>query len=229
MCCRLQLSLVARNKYIFVVVGILLIAGATGGWFWRKHKITQNDLALRRAASSKTLGSSSNLDDSPSSLSVNGGDGSATNLGQLDPNSEQSGLPVSGGTKKQSSPFDPATFSQYDKYKDAESGLFADVQLGTGAELTNGKKGAVYYKGWLTNGQLFDQSVTDEHDVLQPFVFTMGAHSVIPGWEQALYGMKVGGVRLVIVPPAVGYGEAGHAPIPSNAVLIFQVQLAAVE
>ncbi|MES2971084.1 MAG: FKBP-type peptidyl-prolyl cis-trans isomerase [Patescibacteria group bacterium] len=107
--------------------------------------------------------------------------------------------------------------------------MFGEVQVGTGDELTAGKKAAVYYKGWLTDGQLFDTTRPDKDGKLQPFVFEMGANQVIPGWEQGLAGMKVGGTRLVIVPPAVGYGPSGQGPIPGNAVLIFQVQLAAVE
>lgn len=124
---------------------------------------------------------------------------------------------------------DPATFSQYDKYKNDRAALFADLNVGNGAELTANKKAAVYYKGWLADGKLFDMSRADEKGELQPFIFTLGAHQVIAGWEQALEGMKVGGVRFVIVPPAAGYGVQGQGSIPGNSVLIFQVQLLAVE
>ena len=104
-----------------------------------------------------------------------------------------------------------------------------DLQTGDGAALSNGQKAAVYYKGWLTNGQLFDQSQKGSDGNLQPFVFTLGQHQVIAGWEDALEGMKVGGVRLLIIPPSVGYGATGQGSIPPNAVLIFQVQLGAVQ
>jgi FKBP-type peptidyl-prolyl cis-trans isomerase FkpA len=128
-----------------------------------------------------------------------------------------------------SSAFDPTTFKQYDKYKDSKDALFGDVEKGTGAELGANMKAGVYYKGWLTDGTLFDQSKTDEKGQKQPFVFTEGAHQVIPGWEQGVAGMKVGGTRLIIVPPAAGYGTQGQGTIPPNAVMIFEVQLVAVQ
>ncbi len=99
------------------------------------------------------------------------------------------------------------------------------MQVGTGTEFGTNMKGAVLYKGWLTNGQMFDMSRTDDKGQLQPFIFTMGENTVIPGWEQGLAGMKVGGTRLLIVPPAAGYGPSGKDPIPGNSVLVFVVQL----
>ncbi|MBX4201749.1 FKBP-type peptidyl-prolyl cis-trans isomerase [Candidatus Saccharibacteria bacterium] len=107
--------------------------------------------------------------------------------------------------------------------------MYADVQVGTGETIQPGQTAAVYYKGWLTNGQLFDQTRTDASGKLNPYVFGFGAHQVIAGWEQAMAGMKVGGTRLLIVPPAVGYGANGQGPIPGNSVLVFEVQLLAVQ
>lgn len=135
----------------------------------------------------------------------------------------------STGPASQSNPFDPTSFAQYDKYKNDTGGLFADVAPGTGTALTAGKKAAVYYRGWLTNGMKFDESRPGSDGKLTPFIFTLGDHKVITGWEQALTGMKVGGVRLVIVPPAVGYGATAQNGIPANSVLVFQVQLAEVQ
>lgn len=137
-----------------------------------------------------------------------------------------------GNSKNRSSAeamLNPSTFKQYEKHKDAQAALYSELLAGEGDELTAGKKAAVYYKGWLTDGSLFDMSRPNEDDELEPFVFEMGAGQVIPGWEQALEGMKVGGVRFLIVPPAVGYGAQGQDPIPPDSVLIFQVQLLAVE
>lgn len=160
----------------------------------------------------------------------------SSNLGQLN-TSSQSGLPSSSTANQSpntassapSNPFDPTTFAQYDKYDKAQSSLMADAQAGTGATLEAGKKAVVYYRGWLTNGTLFDESRADSSGKLQPFSFTVGAHQVIPGWEQGLIGMKVGGVRLLIVPPAVGYGSTAQGSIPANSLLVFQVQLVAVQ
>lgn len=121
---------------------------------------------------------------------------------------------------------DPTTFSQYDKYKDGSSALFMDLRKGEGDVVATGKKVGVLYKGWLTNGTLFDSNT----DASKPFVFEQGARGVIAGWEQAIDGMKVGGVRFLVIPPSVGYGANGAPPsIPGNSVLIFQVQLIAVQ
>lgn len=132
-------------------------------------------------------------------------------------------------TQPQTDQLDPSTFSKYEQYKSNTSALYADIQTGTGTELTENKAAAVIYTGWLTNGTVFDQSRPDSSGKLQPFVFTLGAHQVIAGWEQAMAGMKVGGIRLLIIPPAVGYGATATGSIPANSVLVFKVQLAAVQ
>jgi FKBP-type peptidyl-prolyl cis-trans isomerase len=163
-----------------------------------------------------------------SSLNVATASG-AQNLGQLGTNS-QPATGSSGGTASSASRApSPDQFAQYEKYKDNKDALFGEIETGNGKELAINKKAAVYYKGWLTNGQLFDQSRTDSSGKLQPFVFTLGAHEVIPGWEQGVNGMKVGGRRLIIVPPAVGYGAQGQGSVPPNAVLVFEVQLLDVQ
>lgn len=154
-------------------------------------------------------------------------------LTQENPDQSAAAQTIGGNSQptpsQQPSQIDPATFSQYEKYKDAQQALYADIEKGTGTELSSGKTAAVVYKGWLTNGTVFDQSRADSSGKIQPFTFTLGAHQVIAGWEQAMSGMKVGGSRLLIVPPATGYGSAQTGPIPPNSVLIFEVQLVAVQ
>jgi len=167
--------------------------------------------------------SAKNTDDSGLKVS-NGQSSNPASLGSgLDRNQSSASPSSSSDSSNKNSIPGPETFGQYEKYKDGQSSLFGDLQVGTGSEVATGKKVAVYYKGYLTNGQLFDQSVD------KTFVFTVGAKQVIPGWEQSIMGMKVGGVRRMIIPPSVGYGAQGQGPIPGNAVLVFDVQLAAVE
>jgi len=101
--------------------------------------------------------------------------------------------------------------------------------VGSGKEATQNKKVAVVYKGWLTNGQLFDQSKTNQQGVLEPIVFTLGGGQVIMGWEQGIAGMKVGGKRRLIVPPSAGYGASAQGQIPANSVLVFDVELVDAE
>lgn len=124
---------------------------------------------------------------------------------------------------------EPEEFGQYDSYVTSDKYLRLDLKSGTGAEAVAGKKVAVFYKGWLTNGEVFDQSRPNEAGELQPFVFTPGAGEVIVGWDQGILGMKVGGTRRLVLPPAAAYGEAGQGAIPANSVLIFDIQLLEVE
>jgi FKBP-type peptidyl-prolyl cis-trans isomerase FkpA len=111
------------------------------------------------------------------------------------------------------------------------SGLqYEDVNVGTGEEATAGAHVTVHYTGWLQNsdgsqGSKFDSS-RDRND---PFEFPLGAGHVIKGWDQGVQGMKVGGVRRLVIPAALGYGARGAGGvIPPNATLIFDVELLGV-
>ena len=110
-----------------------------------------------------------------------------------------------------------------DKYVKTASGLsYLDIKPGTGASPTPGKRVKVHYTGWLENGTKFDSSV----DRGEPFVFIIGAGQVIPGWDEGVISMKVGGKRKLVIPPQLGYGTAGAGGvIPPNATLIFEVEL----
>jgi FKBP-type peptidyl-prolyl cis-trans isomerase len=101
-----------------------------------------------------------------------------------------------------------------------------DIKKGKGAVAKAGMTVSVHYTGWLTNGTKFDSSV----DRGQPFSFALGAGQVIVGWDQGVAGMKVGGVRELIIPPSLGYGAQGTpgGPIPPNATLKFRVELLSV-
>ena len=114
----------------------------------------------------------------------------------------------------------------------AQPFTITDLRVGTGAEATNGKVLTVNYAGWLystsaaeNKGTLFDTSVGRA-----PYSFTLGAGDVIRGWDQGVVGMKVGGVRRLVIPPELAYGAAGRAPsIPPNANLVFEVELVGVQ
>jgi peptidylprolyl isomerase len=102
-----------------------------------------------------------------------------------------------------------------------------ELEEGTGAEAKAGNEVAVQYVGVnYKSGKEFDSSWSRH----EPFVFELGTGHVIPGWEQGIEGMKVGGRRELIVPPELAYGEAGSPPaIGPNETLIFVVDLLAVK
>jgi len=102
-----------------------------------------------------------------------------------------------------------------------------DLEEGTGAAAKAGDAVTVQYVGVnYKTGKEFDSSWSRS----EPFTFTLGAGEVIPGWDQGIEGMKVGGRRELIIPPELGYGTTGAPPaIPPNETLIFVVDLEAVE
>jgi len=104
-----------------------------------------------------------------------------------------------------------------------------DVTVGTGAEAVTGSRLVVDYYGWLystatsdNKGSLFDTSLQTGRT---PFQYVLGTGAVIAGWEQGVPGMKVGGIRRLIIPPALAYGSTGSGSIPPNATLVFEIRL----
>ena len=126
----------------------------------------------------------------------------------------------------------PAFQFEEDGLKTASSGLrYADVVVGTGASPTKGQTIQAHYTGRLTNGRVFDSS----YDRGSPLKFKVGVRQVIQGWDdgilgaEGIEGMKVGGKRVLIIPPELGYGATGAGGvIPGNATLQFDVELVAV-
>ena len=99
-----------------------------------------------------------------------------------------------------------------------------DLVVGTGATAASGDTVTVHYLGTFTNGTKFDSS----YDRGTPFSFRLGAGQVIPGFDQGVVGMKVGGKRRLTIPPSLAYGSAGSGPIPGNTTIVFEVELLAV-
>lgn len=110
-----------------------------------------------------------------------------------------------------------------------------DLQVGTGAEATNGRTVIVNYTGWVwsatgpdNKGGAFDSSLSPGRT---PFSFVLGTGNVIQGWHRGIPGMRVGGIRRLIIPPDLAYGNNPPAggSIRANETLIFDVQLVAVQ
>lgn len=102
--------------------------------------------------------------------------------------------------------------------------IIEDTEVGTGSEALPGRQVTVNYTGKFTNGNIFDTSVGK-----QPFVFMLGAGQVIQGWDKGVVGMKVGGKRMLTVPPEYGYGPNDYGPIPGGSTLVFEVELLNVQ
>ena len=122
------------------------------------------------------------------------------------------------GDDAPTSPSGPPAFTQ------------TDVRAGTGDEAVTGRVVTVNYTGWLYDpsrpedkGAQFDTSVGRE-----PFTFTLGIGQVIEGWDRGLPGMRAGGLRRLVVPPSLAYGQFRNGPIPPNASLVFEIELVSV-
>jgi len=108
-----------------------------------------------------------------------------------------------------------------------DSGLqYEDTVLGSGDLAESGQHVSVHYTGWLydqgVKGKKFDSS-KDRND---PFSFELGSGMVIKGWDEGVQGMRVGGTRVLVIPPDLGYGARGAGGvIPPNATLMFEVEL----
>ncbi|MGD9951507.1 MAG: FKBP-type peptidyl-prolyl cis-trans isomerase [Burkholderiales bacterium] len=111
------------------------------------------------------------------------------------------------------------------------SGLaFEDTVVGNGDEARAGHDVSVHYTGWLQYGGERGRKFDSSKDRGEPFRFALGAGQVIKGWDEGVQGMKVGGTRVLTIPPALGYGARGAGGvIPPNATLIFEVELLGVE
>ncbi len=114
-------------------------------------------------------------------------------------------------------------FGAQEKAVTTASGLkYVDTVVGKGASPVKGKSVKVHYTGTLENGKKFDSSV----DRKEPFSFVIGVGQVIPGWDEGVLSMKVGGKRKLIIPSKLGYGTRGAGGvIPPNATLLFDVEL----
>jgi len=101
-----------------------------------------------------------------------------------------------------------------------------DLTVGTGAAAKSGECLTVKYYGTLaSNGTVFDENFTRP----TAFAFYLGQGQVIPGWDQGMVGMKVGGERRLLIPASLGYGTHANGPIPANSDLVFDVKLLKVQ
>lgn len=122
--------------------------------------------------------------------------------------------------------FAPALGIDLSTFTRNASGLyFKELVVGTGAEAQNGATVGVRYKGQFPDASVFDENPAPE----ALLTFPVGAGRVVAGFDQGVRGMRVGGKRQLILPPALGYGSRGSGAVPPNAILVFTVDLVTVQ
>ncbi len=210
---------------LLVATGVFVGLGGVGVVYWQHSGITPiaskpGSMVLDTSTTPTPAAASDLRVASPGSVSANGGGAQ-----MLLPETAKSAGGTNAGTATPSATPTADDLSKYEQYSTKETALFGDYVVGQGPAVAAGSIVTVKYRGWLTNGKMFDESYSSGHD----YSFKEGDHHVIPGWEQGLFGMKAGGKRRVIVPPALGYGATEHAGIPGNSVLIFDIELVSVQ
>jgi FKBP-type peptidyl-prolyl cis-trans isomerase len=142
------------------------------------------------------------------------------------------GMACAGGSGEPAVPIPDLSFApeldiDLDQMSRSPSGLYIqDMEVGRGEEARPNRRVTVHYIGWFPDGRAFESSV----EAGAPVRFTLGAREVIRGWEEGIRGMREGGRRKLVIPPRLAYGRGGlDNLVPSNAVLVFQIQLLAVE
>jgi len=98
-----------------------------------------------------------------------------------------------------------------------------DVVIGSGAKIMAGQAVTVHYVLKLSDGTVIQDSKLVNNN--QPFSFVYGAGQLIPGWELGIAGMRVGGKRIITIPPHLGYGPNAVGPIPGNSTLNFEIEV----
>ena len=138
---------------------------------------------------------------------------------------ESSTSPIEAAIAKASPPDGPSAKLGPKAVKLPTGLQYEDLVTGTGAEAKTGSSIEVHYTGTLTTGMKFDSS----RDRNEPYALTLPGQ-VIQGWNDGIPGMKVGGKRKLVVPPALGYGNEGSgAKIPPGATLVFEIELVKVK
>ncbi len=126
--------------------------------------------------------------------------------------------PIAGDVER--AQFDPALGVKLAAMTRRADGMYVqDMQIGTGGVALTGRSVLIRYTGWLSTGKQFDAG---------EITVTLGSNKTIRAWEVGLLGMRVGGKRRLVVPPALAYGDKVSGPIPPNSVLVFDMELLSV-
>lgn len=146
-------------------------------------------------------------------------DGSTNVLSTLEGNTQTASIVVAEDSSKQA--LSESLIKSMSSSGDLKNMIVDDVVLGEGPEVKPGDAISVHYIGTLQSGEQFDNSYLRG----TPFTFTLGAGTVIEGWDEGLVGMKKGGQRILVIPPDLAYGNRVVGPIPANSNLVFSIEL----
>jgi hypothetical protein len=216
-----MLSRIKAGKAVGILAGAGLLVGlGVIGWI-RLH--TSDEPVANSQGGSVLLDTSATPTPTPDPLALRVAGANASSVQGTNPTGGSIG--TTQATPAPAGAPGTADFKQYDKYRSETTALFGELTPGQGQEVAAGSVVSVAYRGYLTDGTLFDESYSSG----KAFSFTEGEHQVILGWEEGLMGMKVGGKRRLIVPPSAGYGAQAHGPIPAGAVMVFDVELLGVK
>jgi FKBP-type peptidyl-prolyl cis-trans isomerase len=208
-----------KNKYlnILIIIFCIVLVIAAGYFAYTQFFKTSDGVAYKQSTSSEN----NEPDNKPATNSGLTVDDSMQNSAQMSSGQQQNSTKTTNGST--------SSFKEYEQYVESTTIYFGDIKEGTGTEASAQKTVKVTYIGYLTTGQIFDQSRVDNTGALQPLEFTLGSGQLIPGFEQGVNGMKVGGERRIIIPPSLGYGNQAQGSIPANSVLVFDVKLVSVD
>jgi FKBP-type peptidyl-prolyl cis-trans isomerase len=136
------------------------------------------------------------------------------------------GGPAPGVRPVEATPFASTLDIDLAKMTKTPNGLYyRDLEVGTGPVIRQKDQVKVHYTGWLSNGERFDGNADDD----PPLPVDLGRGRAIAGWDQGVPGMRVGGKRQLVIPPALGYGSHRAGIIPADAVLVFVISVVSVK
>ncbi len=214
-----------RNQIILsTIVALMLIGiGIAGAVQYQAYNKHQQDLSVAATGTSTTKASIKSTAQAKATVTAVA-HVTATSVARI-VGTAYAGTPIPSAGPSQP-PSIPSSSSAVVK---SPTGLeYLDVKVGTGATAQAGSTVSVEYTGWLaSSGTKFDSSFDRGG---QPYDVTpLGKAQVIPGWNEGLIGMKVGGTRRLLIPPSLAYGSQANGPIPANSVLIFDVTVVAIK
>jgi len=152
--------------------------------------------------------------------------GSSNLFGGTKGNTQGAVVVVAGDNENQNAALSQAITEAATTKGELQKLVVDDVRLGTaGPAVKDGDTVTVNYEGRTKEGVKFDSS----YDRGNPYTFTVGDGKVIEGWEKGIVGMKVGGQRILVIPPSMAYGNAQVGPIPPNSVLVFSIELVEIQ